>query len=217
MTGGLKQSGSKTERGNNMKKAITILMVISIMIGLCGCGKSQAVKDTEAAIKEIGDVTADSGRKITTAEKLYHDLEEKEKRKVENYDTLEYSREVYDALQRRDYYRAICLYAEHDDLNGVKTLMHKFEYGDDAIFVAVTDNNMIVSLSKLSLPGGATMSGSNQWFYYYTFPTGGGLPQRFGLYSDDVYDNLKDFTKAVEGMNSGILQVGEVLCSFDLS
>ena len=201
-----------------LKRIVIILMVITILIGLYGCGKSQAVKDVEAAINEIGDVTADSGRKITAAEKIYHDLEDKEKGKVENYATLEYSREVYDALQRRDYYRAICLYAEHDDINGIKTLMHKFEYGDDAIYIAVTDNKMIVSLSKLSLPGGATMSGSNQWFYYYTFPTGGGLPQRFGLYSDERFDDIKEFEKAVKSMSSSfIIKIGEVLFTFDVS
>ncbi len=177
-----------------MKKIIAFLLAITIMIGLCGCGKSQAVKDVEKAINEIGNVNSESGKKITTAEKLYNDLNDKEKKKVENYATLEYSRKVYDALDSRRYYDAICLYAEYKDYNGVKSVMNKCEFGDKAVLIAVLNNNMVVTYSTNTMPAGATIVEGDNWLFYYSFPTKG-LPQRFGLYSEKAYSDPEELSE----------------------
>ena len=198
-----------------MKRVCSILMVITIMIGLCGCGKSQAVKDVETAIQEIGEVNSESGRSITAAENLNYDLDEKEKSKVENYDTLQYSRKLYDALQRRDYYSAICLYAENKNVEGIKNVLQHLDYGDEAIKIAVVENNMIVTVVMGADYIVAKEGEKPCWLHFYSFPTGGGIPQRFGIGAD--YNTL-DFERTVETIKMGDVQLGgKVLYSFDLS
>ena len=54
-------------------------------LSLTACGKSQEVKDVEAAITAIGEITLDSASAITNAEKLYNELSEIYVKAVENY------------------------------------------------------------------------------------------------------------------------------------
>lgn len=82
-----------------MKKLIAILLTLSLVLALCGCGNS-AVKDAETAIDEIGEVTADSRELIEKAEKLYNLLTDAEKSKVKNRLTLVEAREEFDKLQK---------------------------------------------------------------------------------------------------------------------
>lgn len=63
---------------------------------MSACGKSQAVKDTEAAIAAIGEVTVESEAAIKWAEKLYGILSDKEKAKVENRMLLADAQEAYE-------------------------------------------------------------------------------------------------------------------------
>lgn len=67
-----------------MKKSITLILCAIMLLALCACGKSEAVSATENAIKEIGEVTVDSGDAIAKAQKLYGILTESEKEKVGN-------------------------------------------------------------------------------------------------------------------------------------
>lgn len=82
-----------------MKKVISLILVLVMCLSLCACGKSKPVKEAEAAITAIGEVTADSGEAIKTAEKLYNILTDAEKAKVKNRLTLVDAREAYDGLQ----------------------------------------------------------------------------------------------------------------------
>ena len=43
-----------------MKKAISLFLALIMCLSLCACGKSEAVKETEQAIKAIGKVTMSS-------------------------------------------------------------------------------------------------------------------------------------------------------------
>ena len=89
------------KRGNTMKKWIATVLVAALMMTLlAGCGKSQAVKDAEAAIAAIGEVTADSLETIEKAERLYGFLTEEEKAAVENKTLLAEARYAYDSLQK---------------------------------------------------------------------------------------------------------------------
>ena len=81
-----------------MKKAISMAMLtIFICCILCGCGKSEAVKNVEALIDGISEVTLESEESIKTAEEAYNALTDKEKAKVENADQLVSKREELDA------------------------------------------------------------------------------------------------------------------------
>lgn len=199
-----------------MKKTVALMLVLVITIFLCGCGKSQAVKDTEAAILEIGDVTLESGNKITAAEKRYYDLEEKEKKKVGNYELLQFSREVYDSLQRSDYYNAIIMYAERKDTTGIKNVLKYVDYGDKAIKIAVANRNMIVTLT---MEEGIQIDGKEDnkpcFLHFYTFPEGGGSPERFGVLADYNTLDFQNDIKAAKLVNTNLID--EVLYTFDLS
>lgn len=81
-----------------MKRTITILLVLIMVLSLTACGKSEAVKQTESAIDEIGTVSLESENAIANAEKLYNILTDKEKEKVSNRLTLVNSRDEYNSL-----------------------------------------------------------------------------------------------------------------------
>jgi len=77
--------------------AVAVVAIGLIVYFLCFF-KNKKITDTEAAIKAIGTVTLDSEAQIETAEKLYDELTDKEKDKVENYEDLEDAREEYTEL-----------------------------------------------------------------------------------------------------------------------
>lgn len=85
-----------------MKRFFICILCVLLCLSLCACGKSEAVRNTEAAIKAIGTVTLDSGAAIEEAEALYAALPEEEKEQVDNYDLLLTARDDYDALRVDD-------------------------------------------------------------------------------------------------------------------
>ena len=85
-----------------MFKRIMCAILALLCLTLCACGKSTAVKETEAAIAQIGAVTMDSKNLITYAESLYEALPEDEKADVENYDLLASARQQYNKLVAGD-------------------------------------------------------------------------------------------------------------------
>lgn len=92
-----------------MKKRITmILLTATLAITLSACGEAGKVTKS---IESIGEITLESGNTIETAEAAYAELSDKDKEKVENYDTLVAAREEYDALVIEDAYaKAMDLY-----------------------------------------------------------------------------------------------------------
>lgn len=83
-----------------MKKTIrrfAIIVLFSVFI-ICGCGKSETVKNVESLINGIGEVSVESGEAIKQAEEAYNALSEEEKGKVENADQISKKREEYDKL-----------------------------------------------------------------------------------------------------------------------
>ncbi len=64
--------------------------------------KNKKVRATEAAITSIGEVTLDSEAAITEAEQMYAELNDKEKRQVENTEELKEARDLYTELCDKD-------------------------------------------------------------------------------------------------------------------
>jgi len=81
-----------------MKKTALVILLLVCCLVLCSCGKTQAVKEAEIAIGNIGEVTLESEAAIKTAEKLYNFLTDNEKEKVENRKALIDAKEVYEKL-----------------------------------------------------------------------------------------------------------------------
>lgn len=71
-----------------IKKWLAICLCLAMLAALAGCGKSEYVKNAEALIDAIGEVTADSGEAIEAAQKAYDALTEEDKAKVDNADVL---------------------------------------------------------------------------------------------------------------------------------
>ena len=80
-----------------MKKISSIILVLLICLSLCSC-KSKDVKNVEALIDAIGEVTVNSEDAITAAEEAYASLADEEKVNVENYEVLNSARADFNAL-----------------------------------------------------------------------------------------------------------------------
>lgn len=75
-----------------MKKVISLLSLVILMLVLSACSKEDNVIK---AIDQIGPVTLSSSEAIQNAKKLYEELEESERANVTNYDILEAAEEEY--------------------------------------------------------------------------------------------------------------------------
>lgn len=113
-----------------MRRALALILALSMTILMCACGSS-AVKDAETAINEIGEVTTDSLEQITKAEKLYNLLTDAEKGKVKNRLALVEAREEFDKLQKAIIYDNAK--KAYEELNAVADLCVK---GMDDIYGA---------------------------------------------------------------------------------
>lgn len=78
-----------------MKKALSLLLVLVMCLSLCACGKSEAVKNVEAMIDALGEITLESIDIIRAAEDAYAALTKEEQTKVSNYKTLTAARDSY--------------------------------------------------------------------------------------------------------------------------
>lgn len=80
-----------------MKKSsrfLALLLCLAMAVSLVGCGKSEYVKNAEALINAIGEVTADSEEAILAAEKAFDALTAEDQAKVENAALLPQAREA---------------------------------------------------------------------------------------------------------------------------
>lgn len=78
-----------------MKKIIALALVVVLCLSLSACGKSEAVKNVEAMIDALGEITIESIDAIRAAEDAYAVLMPEEQKKVKNYDTLTAARDRY--------------------------------------------------------------------------------------------------------------------------
>lgn len=78
-----------------MKKALSSILVFVLCLSLCACGKSEAVKNVEAMIEALDEITLESIDAIEAAEAAYAALPLEEQEKVKNYETLTAARDRY--------------------------------------------------------------------------------------------------------------------------
>lgn len=78
-----------------MKKTLALLLMLSLCVTLCACGKSADAKKVDEQILEIGKVTLDSKAEIDDALNSYNALTEKEKTTIENLDILKEAQVSY--------------------------------------------------------------------------------------------------------------------------
>ena len=78
-----------------MKKINKLFLVLVFSLLLCACGKSEAVKNVEAMIKALGEISLESIDAIRAAEDAYSSLTEEEQEKVKNYKKLTEARDTY--------------------------------------------------------------------------------------------------------------------------
>lgn len=83
-----------------MKKIITLLLALIMVLSLCACGSK--AKEVDSLITAIGTVSADSGEAIKSAADAYNALEEKDKEKVENCQLLTDAQAVYKIYEQID-------------------------------------------------------------------------------------------------------------------
>jgi len=130
-----------------MKKIIALLLALTMCFSLCACGKSEEVKNVEALISAIGEVTLDGESAILAAEEAYNALAEEDKAKVENY---------ADLTAARDSYEVKCVVGEWVDIYSP----YKLVLNEDKTFSSemlgsgtfdVTETGIAISESDLTL------------------------------------------------------------------
>ena len=141
-----------------MKKIVALLLVLSTVFALCGCGgqkqgeKPDAVKNVERLIEGIGEVSLDKVKYIEDAEAAYEQLYEVDKALVDNHETLLSAREKYNNLLKerneiinQSISQAYALMNSFDVRKAYEILSHAGE-------VAVTDEQLnAISECELSL------------------------------------------------------------------
>lgn len=83
-----------------MRKAISLLLALSMVFALCGCGKSDEAVVVEYLINQIGTVTLDSKQAIDDAKEAYGKLSDADKKAVENYETLTSAQAKFAELEK---------------------------------------------------------------------------------------------------------------------
>ncbi len=81
-----------------MKKYLVVIMAVLMALCLCACGKSEAVKAAEEKIAAIGEVTLDSEKRISAAEKAVEKLSDDELKQLDKAEELKKAREKYERL-----------------------------------------------------------------------------------------------------------------------
>ena len=92
-----KKKGSIT-----MKRAVSVILALVMILSLTACGKSEATKAADAKIDAIGEVTLDSGTAIANAENAVKALSEEDLNALSGRSKLEKARDTYDALVLMD-------------------------------------------------------------------------------------------------------------------
>ena len=82
-----------------MKRALLALIIGVLCLSLCSCGISKAATDADNLIMEIGEVTLESGDKISRAEDAVNALNESEYKQLEHLSILEEARDTYNSLE----------------------------------------------------------------------------------------------------------------------
>ncbi len=88
------------KRRITVRKLISGIMIVVMVLGLAGCGS--ASKDIENKIAAIGEVTKESEETIREAREAYAALSESDKSKVANFQVLEEAEKQYDRIMAEE-------------------------------------------------------------------------------------------------------------------
>lgn len=92
----------KRQSRDILVKFLIIISIISVMLLLCACGKSEAVQAVEKSISEIGNVTLDSEEVIVSVEEEFNTLSDDEQKTVSNRNILQAARDTLDQLKEEE-------------------------------------------------------------------------------------------------------------------
>lgn len=120
-----------------MKRVLALILALIMALSLAACGKSEAAKETEKLIEEIGEVELSDLAAIEAAEDSFNALSADDQAQVSNYDALVDARQQWDHLRTngareaaKDRMRIYCdlLY----DVRSTATIERVHETDDDA-------------------------------------------------------------------------------------
>lgn len=142
-----------------MKRVTIILLALILCLSLCGCGKSEAVKNVEAMIDAIGEVTLDSEAAVVAAEEAYAALTAEEKEKVENHIVLTDARAALDPMIE-EHQERLKYTGEWVTIYGQPQYCYTlFEDGTLSI------NGDVASYNWLLIDNGLKFGTNNEWLY----------------------------------------------------
>ena len=116
------------------KQLISILLILTLMLSLCGCGMSKEAKAAQALIDAIGEVSLDSESAIVAAEEAVAALSDKDRERLTGLDTLKKARETFSEL------------ADADEVSKVEALI-------DAIGTVDADSSAAIDAAKKAYEG----------------------------------------------------------------
>ncbi len=96
-----------------MKRMLAMVLALAMLCCLTACGKSENVKNYEAMLEAVGEVTVESDEAIKAAEDAYELLTDEEKEKVDN---------GKDVVALREQYKEACATAR---VNAVEKLIEE--------------------------------------------------------------------------------------------
>ena len=78
------------------KKIVLAVILMLCVVFMASCSKTEATKNVEALIENIGELSSDSKKAVNEALKAYNALSDEEKEKVDNYSELESKKAALD-------------------------------------------------------------------------------------------------------------------------
>lgn len=136
-----------------MKKAISLLLALSMAFILCACGQTEAAEHADETIADIGPVTESSLRQIEKAEEEVASLSEKEVKSLRNLDALREARSEYNALLAAKLEEEISTLSELDFYSGdsIAQIREEYETMSDEV-KSLVSNYDVLEKAEAALP-----------------------------------------------------------------
>jgi len=181
-----------------MKKIIAVVLVVALCLSLSACGKSEAVKNVEAMIDALGEITLESLDAIHSAENAYKALSEEEQKEIENYEILVEARNsYYELVLMGDW----CVYYIN------QTDMLHISHLYDRLNLVLNSNMTAIDFGD----GGEPITGS--WNYENGILTVGEVGDRWTTYK--VIEENGEIYLNMEGSNWSLMRVEDFKAYLD--
>ena len=82
-----------------MRKGVLILVLLSVLILLTACGKTEEAQAVDEMILSLGEINEDSETDISEVESAYNELSEREQKSLDNYALLVNARNTYNQIK----------------------------------------------------------------------------------------------------------------------